>query len=178
MMRALLEGGADPKLPSANQTSPLMVAAGLGQTDSRMPPQNRMLEAVRFALELDGNVNGANAAGQTAVHGAASVSADAIIQFLFERGAKVDVKDRQGRTPCNISPEHAPSPARDGGAASPPGSGTGRHRPLTRRRSSQDEAAPRGSCRLRDASSASAAIRGLLRGPEMSALPGRLRFPS
>jgi uncharacterized protein len=103
MMRVLLEGGADPKLPSANQTSPLMVAAGLGQTDSRMPPQDRMLEAVRFALELDGNVNAANAAGQTAVHGAASVSADAIIQFLFERGARVDAKDRQGRTPYDLT---------------------------------------------------------------------------
>jgi ankyrin repeat protein len=54
-------------------------------------------------LELDRDVNATNAAGQTAVHGAASVSADAIIRFLFEHGARVDVKDKGGRTPFDLT---------------------------------------------------------------------------
>jgi ankyrin repeat protein len=102
-MKLLLEGRADPKMPSANGTSPFMVAAGLGQTDSRMPLESQMLEAVKFVLTLDSNVNGVNAVGQTAVHGAASVSADNIIKFLAERGAKVNIKDKQGRTPYDLT---------------------------------------------------------------------------
>jgi ankyrin repeat protein len=103
MMKILLEGGADPKLPSSNRTSPLMVAAGLGQTDSRMPPIDKMLEAVKFLIEIDGDVNATNAAGQGPVHGAASVSADSIIQFLADRGFKVDAKDKGGRTPFDLT---------------------------------------------------------------------------
>jgi ankyrin repeat protein len=102
-MRVLVERGADPHIPSANGTTPLMVAAGLGQTDSRMPPEDRMLEAVKVALEWDRDINGVNAGGQTAVHGAASVSADTIIEFLAAQGAKIDVKDKRGQTPLDIA---------------------------------------------------------------------------
>jgi ankyrin repeat protein len=102
-MRLLAEGGADPRLPSANRTTPLMVAAGLGQTDSRMPPIGRMLEAVTFLFTLDDDVNGVNAAGQGPIHGAASVSADSIIELLAARGGKVDLKDKQGRTPWDLT---------------------------------------------------------------------------
>jgi ankyrin repeat protein len=103
IMRILVKGGADPLLPSSNRTSPFMVAAGLGQTDSRMPPQDRMLEAVKFLLELDGNVNSVNAAGQSAIHGAASVSADGIIQFLADHGGNVTLKDKSGRIPWDLT---------------------------------------------------------------------------
>ena len=39
MMEALVAAGADWRLPSRNGTTPLMVAAGLGQTDSRIVPR-------------------------------------------------------------------------------------------------------------------------------------------
>jgi len=103
MMRALVAGGADPQLASESQTTPLMVAAGVGQTDSRLPPESRLLDAVKLALELGADINAVNRGGQTAVHGAASISADAIIRFLAANGAKVDVKDKQGRTPLDIA---------------------------------------------------------------------------
>jgi ankyrin len=103
MMRALVAGGADPQLPTAGQVTPLMVAAGVGQTDSRLPPETRLLEAAKLALDLGADVNAASAGGQTALHGAASISADLIIQWLAEHGAKIDAKDKQGRTPLDIA---------------------------------------------------------------------------
>ena len=45
---ALEAAGADWRLPSRNGTTPLMVAAGLGQTDSRIVPESRLLEAVKY----------------------------------------------------------------------------------------------------------------------------------
>jgi ankyrin repeat protein len=103
MMRALAAGGVDPTIPSANGTTPFLVAAGVGQTDSRLPAEARILEAVTFALELGADINSTNRAGQTAVHGAANISADSVIRFLAERGAKVDARDKQGRTPVDVA---------------------------------------------------------------------------
>ena len=39
--------------------------------------------------------------GLTAVHAAANRGSDEIIEFLVEKGAKLDVKDKEGRTPLN-----------------------------------------------------------------------------
>jgi ankyrin repeat protein len=103
MMKVLLTGRADPSLPSENGTTPLMVAAGVGQTDSRLPPEGRLLEAVKFLVGLGADVNAVNRGGQNAVHGAAGVSADAVLQFLADRGARINLKDRQGRTPLDLT---------------------------------------------------------------------------
>ena len=37
--------------------------------------------------------------GLTALHGAANRGSDDIIRFLVDKGAKLDVKDKEGRTP-------------------------------------------------------------------------------
>ena len=37
--------------------------------------------------------------GLTAVHGAANRGSDDIIRFLASKGARLDVKDKEGRTP-------------------------------------------------------------------------------
>jgi ankyrin repeat protein len=103
LMRLLLSGGADPTVPSENGTTPLMVASGVGQTDSRMVAEVRLLEAVTFLTGLGADVNAINRGGQNAVHGAASVSADDVLQFLADHGARLDLKDKQGRTPFDIT---------------------------------------------------------------------------
>ena len=46
-------------------------------------------------------VNAVNSMGLTAIHGAANRGSDDIIRFLVARGAKLDVKDKEGRTPLN-----------------------------------------------------------------------------
>jgi ankyrin repeat protein len=102
-MRTLQAAGADWKLPSRNGTTPLMVAAGLGQTDSRIVPESRLLEAVKYLVSLGGDVNETNSGGQTAMHGAAGISGHSIIGYLASRGANLEAKDKGGRTPIDVT---------------------------------------------------------------------------
>jgi len=101
VMRRLLEKGADPNLTTFNGTTALMAAAGVnwvaGQTFSESPA--RWLEAVQLCLEIGGDVNAVNAMGLAAVHGAANRGSDDIIELLAMHGAKIDVADKEGRTP-------------------------------------------------------------------------------
>jgi len=102
VMRLLLAHRADPNIPTLAGTTALMAAAGVGwisrQTYSESPES--LLEAVRICVEHHMDVNAADAQGYTALHGAAYRGSDAIVQFLAANGAKLDVKDKQGRTPA------------------------------------------------------------------------------
>jgi len=110
-MRVLAAGGADPRFPMKTGATPLMVAAGLGasaQADrrglsvldgGRMEDERRVLEAVTVAFELGGAVNGANQAGDTALHAAASLGYNTVVQFLAEHGAQLNAQNKRGQTP-------------------------------------------------------------------------------
>jgi ankyrin len=102
LMRLLLAYGADPYIATSDETTPLMVAAGIGflQGSTFAWSEDDALEALELCLEL-GNVNAANAAGLTALHGAAFRGWNAGVQTLVNHGARLDAKDRQGRTPLN-----------------------------------------------------------------------------
>ena len=63
--------------------------------------QPALLEAVKLCVELGMDVNAVNSMGLTAVHGAANRGSDEIIKFLVSKGAKLDVVDKEGRTPLN-----------------------------------------------------------------------------
>jgi uncharacterized protein len=103
-MRALANGGADATLATKQNTTPLMVAAGVGRFESRTDAQNRnALEAVKLAVELGNDVNAVGENGWTALHGAAYTGSDAIVQFLVSKGAKLDVFDQFGQTPLSIA---------------------------------------------------------------------------
>jgi len=105
LMRLLLEHGADPGLGSNDGATPLMAAAGINwvvaQTYSRSDQE--YLEAARLCLEHGNDVNAVNSQGFTAMHGAANRGFDAMIKLLAEHGAKLDVKDKQGRTPMTFA---------------------------------------------------------------------------
>ena len=103
-MRVMVGAGAEPELPSARRVTPLMVASGLSQTDSRMVAEETLLEAVAYLVtELGADLHAVDGRGQTAVHGAAGTSANAIITYLVERGAVPDVEDQYGRTPQDLA---------------------------------------------------------------------------
>src|SRR5262249_634227 len=106
-MQLLLDKGADAKLATRNGINPLMAAAGLGtkeeDTTARRKPQADAIEAIKLCLNAGLDVNAVDSRGQTAVHGAAFQGFDDVVQFLVEHGAKLDVKDRQGKTPLDAA---------------------------------------------------------------------------
>ena len=101
VMRLLLDHGADPKIPTFQGTTALMAAAGINwvfyQTYDEGP--KALLEAVQLCYQLGMDVNAVNSMGLTALHGAANRGSDDIIKFLVEKGATLDAKDKEGRTP-------------------------------------------------------------------------------
>ena len=115
IMRVLANGGADPLLGLPDGTTPLMAATGIGWgggVDRRdasvlegsvINDGERALEAVRLALDLGSDVNAANNAGDTALHGAAAKGYDAIVQLLADKGAHLEAKNKRGRTPLGAA---------------------------------------------------------------------------
>jgi ankyrin repeat protein len=105
-VRLLVASGADPKVATKNDTTPLLVAAGVGEfEDDRFvtATRNARLETAKLLVELGADVNAAGENGWTALHGAAYTGSDGIIQFLIENGAKMDAMDRFGQTPLSIA---------------------------------------------------------------------------
>ena len=76
-----------------------------------------MFQAVKLLLEVGVDVNAANDAGQTALHFAA-LSMDSVVELLAMHGAKLDAKDKQGRTPLDMA-QGKGGPGRAGQAAAP-----------------------------------------------------------
>ena len=109
LMKLLLEHGADPTLAAADGTTPLMAAAGLGHAGDRYESfwsAGAAQEAVQFLVALGADVDAANEAGFTALHGAAFVGADAAAEHLVLHGADLDAQDFIDRTPYRIAEGH------------------------------------------------------------------------
>ncbi len=111
IMPVLVAGGADPGVTMPNGATALMLAAGMGSSKTasrrgieaidfgKIEPESRVRDAVAAAAGLGGDVNAANQAGDTAVHVAAALGHDTVVQFLVDRGALVNVKNTRGITP-------------------------------------------------------------------------------
>jgi cytochrome c553 len=107
LMRVLLELGADPSIPTNNGTTALMAAAGVGIWAPGENPgtHDEALAAVKLAFEVGGGrVNDIDKEGETALHGAVyRGGAIPVIQFLIEKGAAFDVKNKRGWTPLTAA---------------------------------------------------------------------------
>jgi ankyrin repeat protein len=103
VMRLLLDHKADPKIATFAGTTALMAAAGVNWVVDQTydEGQKNLLEAVKLCYDLGLSINDVNSMGITAVMGAANRGSDEIIQWLVDKGAKLDVKDAEGRTPLN-----------------------------------------------------------------------------
>jgi ankyrin repeat protein len=96
-MHLLVEKGADPKIPSNEGVTPLMVAAGLGWNGnfSKNAPTSA-LDAVKYCLDLGLDVNPQDVQGYTALDGAAYRGENELIKLLVAKGAKLDVRTGRG----------------------------------------------------------------------------------
>jgi len=110
LMRVLLAGGADPHIKAKDGATALMMAGGVGRIDDRETNQDyaNALEAAKLALMLGDDINAANGRGRTALHGAAGIGANELIQFLVAKGANLNTKDRGGYSPLAIAAGRAP----------------------------------------------------------------------
>jgi ankyrin repeat protein len=95
LMKLLLSKGADPKINTALNVSPLHVAAGIGWVEGVTYEWSakQTLEAVKMLLDLGLDVNLQADTGRTALHGAAHKGHVGVIQALYDKGAKLDVRD-------------------------------------------------------------------------------------
>jgi len=106
-MQVLLAKGADAKLTTRFGVTPLMAAAGLGakeeDTTGRKKTEAQAIEAVNLCLDAGADINAVDNQGDTALHGAAQKGYDQVVQFLADHGAKLDIKDKKGRTPLDAA---------------------------------------------------------------------------
>jgi ankyrin repeat protein len=114
VVRLLMDNGANPSVKTKDGSTPLMVASGLGarrggdeevtEAEGRADP----LDAIKLFLNAGADVNSANALGNTALHYAAQTGANRIVEFLAASGAKLDAKNKDGKTPLDVA--MAPGP--------------------------------------------------------------------
>ena len=118
LMRILAAVGAAPRLRPEDGSTPLIAAAMAAcsgtcayagaNRDNEEEAQNAF-EAVQVAVEAGSDVNAVNADGQTAMHAAGFTGSDAVVQFLADHGAAVDVQDKGGETPWTMAAGISPT---------------------------------------------------------------------
>jgi len=95
LMKLLLARGADPKINTLLNVSPLHVAAGIGWVEGityEWSPK-ATFDAVKMLIDLGLDVNLQADTGRTALHGAAHKGRADVVQILADHGAKLDVRD-------------------------------------------------------------------------------------
>jgi ankyrin repeat protein len=103
-MKLLVERGADAKLANKAKETPLMAAAGIGWAwnwSVRAPYP--AVDAVKYCVELGNDVNAADERGYTALHGAAFLGDNAMVNYLTSKGAKTNVKSKQGDSVADMA---------------------------------------------------------------------------
>lgn len=105
VMRFLVENGADPKMNTPINLTPLMLVAGIAWASNQdRASEEQVLAAVKYMVEdLGADVNFVADTGETAMHAAAYRGANSVVQYLFDKGAKLDVVDKSGRTPLQVA---------------------------------------------------------------------------
>jgi len=115
-MKFLLEQGADPKVGTTQNVSPLLAAAGVGYAIGESPgTPEEALEAVKLLASLGNDVNavaklssggdnrrggggGGGWDGATALHGAVIRGGKGLVEWLIAQNVPLDVKGPGGQT--------------------------------------------------------------------------------
>jgi ankyrin repeat protein len=105
MMHILIDAHADVKIATNAKLTALMAASGLGRAEGNEDPIAEVdaLEAVKMLTVLGSDVNAIDQSGQSALHGAVNNGYNTVIEYLYSKGANLNVKDKDGWTPLNIA---------------------------------------------------------------------------
>jgi len=97
-MRLLVLHGADPKVASLEEDTPLAAAAGVGWNGNYSTnAPNSFMAAVKYLVEdVHIDLNAVDTSGYTAVMGAAYRGDNEMVQYLTVKGAHLDVKTKRG----------------------------------------------------------------------------------
>jgi ankyrin repeat protein len=106
LLKLLVARGADPKINTRLDVTPLAVAAGIGWVEgvTREHSPAETVETVKYLLSLGIDPNVQADTGRVALHGAAHKGATEVVKLLVAAGARMDVRDF-GNTDNRGSPE-------------------------------------------------------------------------
>ncbi|MDB5091837.1 MAG: ankyrin, partial [Mucilaginibacter sp.] len=94
-MKALVDAGAKPDIKAGDGLTVALAAAGSGN-----------LVAVKYALTLDPNINAVAQGGKSIIHmvlaNRTATDNEAIVTYLADKGAVLNVKDDHGITPADF----------------------------------------------------------------------------
>ncbi len=108
-VKLLVDAGANPSLALTDGSTPLMAAAGLGaprggdEEVTEAGDRNDPVDVMKVLVDKGADVNAANDAGMTPMHYAVQRGVDRIIEYLASKGARFDVKNKQGRSPADLA---------------------------------------------------------------------------
>ncbi|MBW3542943.1 MAG: ankyrin repeat domain-containing protein [Planctomycetes bacterium] len=112
LMKVLLDLGADPSLPNADNCTPLLAAASvgdLGSGEETAGTEDEAVAAVKLLLELGADIHAVDDNGETVMHGAAYQNWPRMVELLAANGADIEVwnrKNKWGWTPLLIARGH------------------------------------------------------------------------
>jgi ankyrin repeat protein len=103
-MKLLVEHGAEPKLATKAGDTPLHAATGIGWAANwSVNAPAPLIDAVKYCVELGNDVNAADNRGYTALHGAAYLGDNEMVNYLVSKGAKIDVKSKTGDSAADMA---------------------------------------------------------------------------
>jgi ankyrin repeat protein len=108
-VKLLIDAGANASLALKDRSTPLMAAAGLGaprggdEEVTEAGDRNDPVDVMKLLVETGADVNAVNDLGMTPMHYAVQRGADRLIEYLASKGARFDIKNKQGRTAAEIA---------------------------------------------------------------------------
>ena len=106
-MEILIKHGADVSLKQRQGATALLFACGFGRGTSAFAEdvgtETELFKAVQLLVEKGADVKVSNDQGGTVMHFAAQSGLNSVVKYLAGKGAALDLKDKQGRTPVDVA---------------------------------------------------------------------------
>ena len=104
VMKVLADAGADVHINTMSNATPLMAAAGFGRVLGESSIRDTdSLAAAKLVVALNADMNAVDDVANTALHYAAYLRQDAVVEFLADAGMSFNAKNKFGETPLWVS---------------------------------------------------------------------------